>query len=423
MIAPYFLPRRRVGALRPFKFAIHLRKFGWNPHVLSIKARGHLTQKEKKFLDAISVFELSTPLDRTNQSGSQQSGESTSKNGVQATVANWIDKHFPVDTWLPFFHLKWGVIRKIVQKVEPDAVWSTGDPWSAHWVGKKIKEQHPDMGWIADFRDPWTVSDMRLKRRSAFANKVDQWLEQKWIKKASLLTFTSDQTRKNYEQYYGNLDLQTATLYNAFDRDLFGTLNPKPGLEVDEDKLNLLFFGRFRRLSSARATIRILARLKQLRPSAANRIAIHVFGPLPESDRQFARKKQVHGCFEIHDPVPVEQGLQVMREADLLFLSTNPSRTDIIPAKLWDYLAAERPILSIAPNSEIAQILEETGTGVQFEGSKIERIAELLMECIRAKRNQERIPVAVRPDRDKIRQYSAEASTSKLAHMLDKYTE
>ncbi|MDZ7682579.1 MAG: hypothetical protein U5J63_12930 [Fodinibius sp.] len=26
MVAPYFLPRRRVGALRPFKFAIHLRE-------------------------------------------------------------------------------------------------------------------------------------------------------------------------------------------------------------------------------------------------------------------------------------------------------------------------------------------------------------------------------------------------------------
>jgi len=36
MIAPYFVPRRRVGAQRPFKFAIHLEKFGWKPTVITI---------------------------------------------------------------------------------------------------------------------------------------------------------------------------------------------------------------------------------------------------------------------------------------------------------------------------------------------------------------------------------------------------
>lgn len=422
MVAPYFLPRRRVGSLRPFKFAIHLREQGWQPHILTIASDGQLTSKEENLLQDISVYSLKPPFDRTGQSGSQQK-KLNNKNQKSNLLVDWIDKHFPVDTWWPFFRFKFGEIKEITRKLAPDAIWSTGDPWSAHWVGKKLSSLHPDVFWMADFRDPWTLSETNLKERSAFASAVDRRIEQNWIKKASMISFTTDRTRELYEEYYSGLDIQTTTIYNAFDRELFNNAEEEPvDLNFDSEKLNVVFFGRFRRLSSAKLVGDVLAELKLMNPSAVEKIRIHSFGALTDSDIAYLSEKGVQDCFEIQEPVPVEEGLQVLKQADILLLSTNPERTAIIPAKLWDYLIAGRPILSIAPNSEIENILEQTGTGRQYPYQNTEEIAEILKNCIRAKQNGKGLPIPFLPDQQKIDQYSAKSATAYLANILDQHS-
>jgi hypothetical protein len=56
--------------------------------------------------------------------------------------------------------------------------------------------------------------------------------------------------------------------------------------------------------------------------------------------------------------------LQVQQEADLLLLLETP-KAGIVPAKLFEYMASGRPILSIGPDerSATADILIATGTG------------------------------------------------------------
>ena len=40
MISPYFVPRKRVGALRSFKFAKHLKELDWQVCVVHLEAKG-----------------------------------------------------------------------------------------------------------------------------------------------------------------------------------------------------------------------------------------------------------------------------------------------------------------------------------------------------------------------------------------------
>jgi hypothetical protein len=108
MIAPYFVPRRRVGALRPFKFAIHLRKYGYNPVVLTIaNPDGNLTAKEKKLLDGIKVIEVGSPLDRTEKVKSIKEKKTSRLSG---SVMNWIDKQTPLDSWIYLFQMRYSWI-------------------------------------------------------------------------------------------------------------------------------------------------------------------------------------------------------------------------------------------------------------------------------------------------------------------------
>lgn len=160
LLAPYFLPRRRVGSMRPFRFAIHLREFGWEPTILTIASpEAQLTDKEAHLLKDIRVLSIASPIDRTFRSESQL-GAPSGKGGRprQLAPASWIaamDRQFPVDAWFPLFAAKFGKMLRKAAEVDPQVVWATGDPWSGlvagQWLSKRL-----GVPYIADFRDPWT---------------------------------------------------------------------------------------------------------------------------------------------------------------------------------------------------------------------------------------------------------------------------
>ncbi len=421
LLAPYFLPRRRVGAWRPFKFAIHLKEFGWQPHIITIKEPGgRLTAKEQQLLEGIPIHKITPPFDFTQKSGSSiessDSANSSSSDGLFDSLASSIDRNFPIDTWLPLFWLRKGFLFEKMKHIQPRVIWSTGDPWSSHWLGRKTAQKF-DIPWVADFRDPWTLGGVDLKERTAFSRYIDKRAEQAVMQDASKITFTSQQTEQLYQQHYADINQKTATLYNCFDRMLYDDTEENLGL-FDNDKLNLLFFGKFRKLSPARPLVDILAVLKQENEQDLP-VAVHSFGPLSAEDRRYAAQQGVLNCFVQQSPIPAEQALNVLPKADILWLSTEPARQNIIPAKLWDYLAAGQPILSIAPNPEIADILAETGAGIQLSHQNPEEVAEIIQQSMLAKQQGKPLPIAVNYREEKIEQYEAQNVTKRLAAIFD----
>jgi glycosyltransferase involved in cell wall biosynthesis len=432
LLAPYFLPRRRVGSWRPFKFAIHLREFGWKPHIIAINEPSEsLTEREAQLLAGIPIHKIESPFDFTHQLGPQleyngsnpqvikrKSAES-SQNSFKPLL-NWVDKHFPIDTWLPLLYLRMKSIQQFVKEVNPHLLWSTGDPWSSHWLGKKIAERH-DIPWVADFRDPWTLGNITLKKRANFAHRIDQKHEQKTIKAASSLTFTSKSTRALYTQTYPKASSKAYTIYNSFDSTLFKEEEPAADI-FNDDHLNLIFFGKFRPLSPAEPFINILHHLKQQHPDTAPNIRMHSFGSLSEKERKLARAKDVYQNFVRFKPIALENALSVLGQADILWLSTHPQRTNIIPAKLWDYLAARRPVLSVAPNAEIDDILTRAAAGIHFKKQDVSVVANLLHNSFCAKKRGQPMPFQTSFDDKAIKQYDADVSTQKLAHIFDDLT-
>ena len=66
MISPYFVPRKRVGALRSYKFAKHLKDLDWQVCVAHLEVKGQkLSDQEKVALEGVELFGLKTPFDRT----------------------------------------------------------------------------------------------------------------------------------------------------------------------------------------------------------------------------------------------------------------------------------------------------------------------------------------------------------------------
>lgn len=420
------MPRRRVGALRPFKFSIHLNSFGWQPHILSIKsARDRLTDTETKLLQEVSIFELQPPFDRTAKPKGQKIASNESGKNKPTLIGDklsaFIDKNFPIDTWIPLFWLNYSKIKKQVEEADPDILFSTGDPWSAHWLGYKLSKKY-DIPWVADFRDPWTLTNINLKQRSGFSASLDKRWEEKIVKQASWVTFTSEATRQLYEKAYPSIEGRSTAIYNSFEKALFDSDTKTSFKEnLKDEDLNIVFWGEFRRLSPVSSILKVLDYAQQLDPEKVSHIKVHSFGKLSKDARQDIHSANLSSNFITHNPVPPEFASSVLDAADVLLVSTDPERKDIIPAKLWDYLPAKPPILSIAPNPEIKEIVSKTGRGIQFTGeNELEGVAQLLLRSVEAKQRNQELPFDVNSDVSLVQKFDAEHTTKELSAIFER---
>ncbi|WP_158551567.1 glycosyltransferase [Rhodohalobacter sp. SW132] len=420
MIAPYFVPRRRVGSLRPYRFVIHLQSFGWKPVVCTIQDQSQeKTDAEIQALKNVEILELKPPFDRTGgppaSSGMKKKRTLSSK--AADALAEWFDSQVPMDTWIFLFRSSYGKILEKARAENPDIIWSTGDPWSGHWVGHKLSRDL-NKPWIADFRDPWTQTNLNLRRRSRFSDWRDRKLEKKFISAADRVVFTSKATERAYQQHYRLDEEKTATIYNSYHPVDQESSDGEWDAEIDSSRVNLLFFGSFRRLSPAAPVANAVGKLT---PEEREKIRIHSFGNLEESDTEYLEKMRLKHQFITHEKVLPTMAPSVFKKADLLLLSTSRERKHIIPAKLWEYLNSDKPILSIAPNPEIGEILARAGAGVHFENQDSDAIARFLSAAVQKKEKGEKpVEITRKPKTDL--EFSPEYTTRQLAGIMEELT-
>lgn len=385
---------------------------------------------EEKLLQDVEVHELETPMDRTQKSGGQLRKKSkaanakVSKKSFVDKASAFIDRNFPIDTWLPFFYFKLKEIKLLVEQLQPDLILTTGDPWSSHWIGYKLNKKY-NIPWVVDFRDPWTLSNVNLKDRSKLSSILDKRWERRILKKASWATFTSKKTKELYQKAYPFIKKKSSAIYNSYDSLLYsGNEAENISEEIihsfeDPESLHILFWGQFRKLSPIDPMLKILITIKDRFPDTINQFKIHCFGNLDASNTEKAKAAGVLSNFCIHEPIPPEKALSVLNKADLLLVSTDMARVDIIPAKLWDYLAADPPILSIAPNTEIKEILDKTQSGLQFDiETELDAVVELLHKDIQKKINGEPLSIKRNRENDEIKTFDAKYATKQLTDIF-----
>lgn len=419
-----------MGALRPFKFAIHLSSLGYKPVILTI---GHkpdqLTPKEQLLLKPIEILSINSPFDRTSTANRTLTSDRLSKTRKEEKpsikkyhfgemIFSLIDRNCPIDTWIILFLIRWTWIKRVVKASKPDLIMATGDPWSGLWLGEKLSK-YLKVPFIADFRDPWTLGNQRLRARSPFSDYFDKIVEKRVIEQADHLIFTSKRTHELYTNVYQIPSGNSTTIYNTFEPALISNNPSWNSPKMDHNKLNILFLGRFRRLSSASVLVEILNQIEFSNPNNLDLIRIHSFGE-PDSDEiEQIQKAGLSDFFIYHPPFEPENSLRVMNSADLLLLSTSRERMEIIPAKLWDYLFSDVPILSIVPNPEVGEIIQRVDAGAHFSPENDSEIVEFLLNLIQRKYSGAEQILPIQKDRVGIVEFTSKAATEKLALIFD----
>ncbi|MSR46561.1 MAG: glycosyltransferase [Planctomycetes bacterium] len=270
------------------------------------------------------------------------------------------------DRFLPWLPLAVARAALAWRGDEPELVFSTSPPHTMHLVGKALAGLF-HCPHVVDFRDPWMGNPFRRYARERF-RQIDAALERRVAAGATQVVLNTPALERQFRARYPGFD-RARTICNGFDPDAFANLPPPTG-GAFPGGVEIAHFGQLYGLRSGKFLLQALARVKKLDAALFARLRLTFIGSIDGEAgfRAQAVALGIESALSIPGALPHAQSLRRQRQADVLLLLGPENREPEVqvPGKLYEYFAAERPILTLSrAGGAIAEILDLAG--VEYE--------------------------------------------------------
>jgi len=272
-------------------------------------------------------------------------------------------------------------IEEIWQENNFKAIVTTGPPHSMHLVGRHVRRKL-GVPWLADFRDPWSHWDL-LKKFHIMRPIMDlhRRMERSVLQEASLTLTVSRNWQKDFEALGAR---RTAVIPNGFDPADFGLTIGEAGAEANAephpdaapevlhrkggpDCFRVSHLGMISQYRNPEALWQALSELCAENKDFADALELHLAGILSEVIvNRLQADPHLGPRLRTQRYLPHNEVVQAYQNAALLLLILNRSTNapGHIPGKLFEYLAARRPILALGPaNGDSAGIIKVARAG------------------------------------------------------------
>jgi glycosyltransferase involved in cell wall biosynthesis len=371
LIAFHFPPQAASsGIQRTLSFSRHLGHYGWEPLVLSAHPRAYEQQNPTQLasVPANLVVRRVFALDAKRHLGYK--GRYA---GALALPDRWIS------WWLGAVPAGLSLIRKY----KPRVIWSTFPISTAHLIALTL-HRLTGIPWVADFRDPMLQPSYPS---SGLQRKIYGWIERQAVQRCSMAVFTTHSAMNTYRERFPNVPASKFTVIeNGYDEDGFDAqaLAVRPPL-LPGERVTLVHSGvLYQNGRDPSAFLDAVAAMKRAGTADASllRVVLRAPGEV-EQVAALARKFGVEDIVDVLPPVPYKEALQEMMAADgLLVFQGTPFNTQI-PAKIYEYFRAKKPILGLVdPAGETARVLRTAGFDSIADMSRRDAIVPVLEDFV-----------------------------------------
>ena len=305
----------------------------------------------------------------------------------------------------------------MIRKYRPDVIWSTYPIATAHHIALQL-HRFSGIPWVADFRDPMAQEGYP---EDPHVWKSFERIEQSVVRHASRMVFVTPSARSLYQARYPSVPQDHfAMIENGYDEESF--------VAAERDLVRTpLNKGRFTLLHSGivypsdrdpSALFDALGRMHRARQIDAKTLRIRFRAPVHvELLDQLAAKSGTSGLIEILPPIPYREALKEMMRADGLLVMQGANCNQQVPAKLYEYFRARRPILGLAdPAGDTAGVMRAAGVdhvGLLEDSHQVElALGGFLLQV---PSGSEPLPMA-----SQLTNMSRRARAQALAELLDK---
>ncbi|KAA6434858.1 glycosyltransferase family 4 protein [Rufibacter glacialis] len=375
---------------RCLKFVKHLPEFGVKPTVITVDEK----QASYPVLDTSLQKEVpaDVPVIRT---GTREPFEFYKKltgkkdipfggfaNSGQETWTQKLFKFLRGNLFIPDPRVGWNryavdAAQKIIKSQSIKAVITSSPPHSTQLVGLTLKKKF-GLRWIADLRDPWTdiyyYADLN---HTALAQKLDAKYEREVLEKADAVVVVSEDMKRLFLNKSTTLDPKKIhVIPNGYDEADFGhPSNPS------SEEFVITYTGTITEAYNVIGFFQALCETMTRNPLM--RYRLRFVGKVSAEIRRQIEEAGLPLITEYIDYVPHEESIKYLMSSTVLFMAIPDVENNfgILTGKLFEYLAANKPIICIGPlHGDADKVLDECGAGRVFHYSGYELILDYLMQ-------------------------------------------
>jgi glycosyltransferase involved in cell wall biosynthesis len=405
-----FPPVGGAGVQRPAKFVKYLRDFGWdasvltaaNPSVPVFDDSLCADLPDDLIIEKARTLEPGYALKRSL--GQSASNGAPASGGLKRTILAPLRRAMrfaaglalqpdPQILWLPNAYRS-GL--SLLRRLRHDVIFATAPAYTNLLIGVLLSRR-TGLPLVVDFRDEWDLSSQYLEnsQRDWFSKFIQPRMQRWVLRHASAIVATTQASTRAIALRAAQAGSRAESLciYNGFDPCDFGQVDggrwtvdgenelPSPsgkglfakGEDEPADhspfsilhspfppsRFRLVYTGTLWNLTSIAPVVEAIERLNTEAPEIAEQLELVCVGRktpqqqtvLDRIDRTRCRLENVSYCEH-------KTALRVMNQSDalLLLLSDVAGAERVAPAKLFEYLAIGRPMLTVTPDGETAGI-------------------------------------------------------------------
>ena len=408
MIAFHFPPLAgSSGIQRTLRFVQHLPALGWEPVVLTANTKAYERTSDDLMDDV-------PPGVRVVRAFALDAARHLSISG------RYPRSFARPDRWRSW---RWGGVLaglRLLREQPVDAVWSTYPIATAHRIAATLHGR-TGLPWIADFRDPMAQEGYPADAKTWRSFKA---IEEHSIQTAARSVFTTPGAANLYRHRYPAIPAERiVVIENGYDEETFAAAEQgeAPSTPLEPGRLTLLHSGVV--YPSERDPTQFVKALGMLKAAGVIDAANFCLRFRASGEEtllgELASSAGVSEMIQLLPPIPYREALKEMMRADGLVVMQASNCNAQIPAKLYEYLRAQRPILGLTdPAGDTAQVLFQSGVKSVAALDSASAIADLIKRFVREPAARSH---AV-PGPDAVRRASRRSRALEFAALLDQVT-
>ena len=373
IITYYWPPSGGAGVQRWLKLSKYLAKEGVEVHVLTVdpEKASYTTIDEKLNSDVhnkVMVYKTDTfePLKLyskiVGKSNVPKSGFSNvSKHSFKIKTAAFMRSNIfipdPRKGWYKYALKK---AKYLINQKGIKHVITTSPPHSVQMIGLKLKELYAEkIKWISDLRDPWTdIYYYPLLNHSFYSRRIDRKYEKNVIEKCDVLLTLGETFKQTFiSKSKHSIEKKIVLFSNGYDPEDFKRIK----IKEDKSKYIITYTGTM--ADSYEPEIFFDALEKLTKKYINDTFELKMVGSITDE----IKKKLIIKFKNKVSFIPMvshSEALEYMCNADLL-LVVSPGKTGPVPGKIFEYIAANKPIIGIG-KGDMADLLIKTKSGRAF---------------------------------------------------------
>lgn len=382
MISHAFPPTGGSGVHRPAKFAKYLGMFGWTPVVWSADHVPELPRDPSLLVDlppsVICRRSRAYPIRETVRRALAAARAHVEPLGL---IDRWISgiewrsdqllarlSHWPVpDTAVAWMLRSIAPLRRLIAQEQIDIIWSTSPAPSNHLLAWRLHAltRRP---WVADFRDLWT-QNFNYAEPSPLRRAIDGRLERALVRAATRVVGVSDGQTALWRKLDDGHPDKFLTITNGADLDdRFDQPREtaREALGIPARRFVVSYVGRLVSTASPHGMRRGIEHLVQRHQRARADLELRVVGWVSPDIATQLKRMNVRAV--LRGLVEHAEAIRELCAADLLLsgaITHAQNSETVIPGKVFEYLAAGRPVLHVgALGGEVNRLLEHYEAGV-----------------------------------------------------------